>query len=321
MKQCPTCNRTYADQTLTYCLEDGALLSSPHDPQATHRFPPARATNSAATEVLPVSPSYSQPTQHKNRLWPMYLAIVLLLIVFGGGALVWLLWAPKSKPQESSPSSRAKASNETTQGNSSKSSENRDLLFEETFTGTSLTSDWQILTGEWTIKDGALNGASNQKTSYGTPVWAIITLDKELPANYSISFRTKIISGELTELMLHLSNNRYVRVYLYSIDQAVVLGDGKILQENRPGEIGADKIMDSLGGGGSVARQGFPVLTNTWYNVRVVATGSTYAIFVGGQRIIQYEDEKGLLNKEGTIGFISNGQMQFDDIKIAGIRE
>ena len=35
MKRCPTCNRTYSDETLSFCLADGALLSASEDPQAT----------------------------------------------------------------------------------------------------------------------------------------------------------------------------------------------------------------------------------------------------------------------------------------------
>ena len=33
MKKCPKCNRTYADDGFTFCLEDGALLSAPYDPK------------------------------------------------------------------------------------------------------------------------------------------------------------------------------------------------------------------------------------------------------------------------------------------------
>jgi ABC-type uncharacterized transport system ATPase subunit len=35
MKRCPTCNRTYSDESLSFCLKDGALLSATEDPQAT----------------------------------------------------------------------------------------------------------------------------------------------------------------------------------------------------------------------------------------------------------------------------------------------
>lgn len=38
MKQCPQCNRTYYDETFSFCLEDGAVLSPPFDPDATLSF-------------------------------------------------------------------------------------------------------------------------------------------------------------------------------------------------------------------------------------------------------------------------------------------
>lgn len=197
------------------------------------------------------------------------------------------------------------------------SAQDTNLLLEETFSTASLNNHWQVITGNWYVKDGSLNGVSTQKNSWGGPVWAIVTLDKDLPANHSITFRTKIIDGAVSELMLHLSNNRYVRVYLYSIDQAIKLGDGDFLEENKPGQIGLDEIMNSLGGGETVAQHGFPIASDIWYSVKVTAKDSTYTINVGGQRMLQYEDVNGKLNKEGTIGFISNGHMQYDDIKIS----
>ncbi len=36
MKNCPQCKRTYSDETLSFCLEDGALLSAPYNPQETN---------------------------------------------------------------------------------------------------------------------------------------------------------------------------------------------------------------------------------------------------------------------------------------------
>ena len=56
MKSCPTCNRTYSDDTFTFCLSDGALLSAPYDPQATLVIP-ARATDPRpAVDPQPTSP-------------------------------------------------------------------------------------------------------------------------------------------------------------------------------------------------------------------------------------------------------------------------
>ena len=52
MKSCPTCNRTFED-SFTFCLIDGAVLSAPFDPEATRRIPEARVTKAPRTEVLP----------------------------------------------------------------------------------------------------------------------------------------------------------------------------------------------------------------------------------------------------------------------------
>ena len=56
MKLCPTCQRTYEDDALRFCLEDGtALLSaegSAYDPGATIKIPAARVTSDAPTEVM-----------------------------------------------------------------------------------------------------------------------------------------------------------------------------------------------------------------------------------------------------------------------------
>ena len=52
MKSCPTCNRTFED-SFTFCLMDGAVLSAPFDPQATQRIPEVPTTDPPPTEVLP----------------------------------------------------------------------------------------------------------------------------------------------------------------------------------------------------------------------------------------------------------------------------
>lgn len=74
MKVCPTCRRTY-DDTLTYCLSDGSLLSDGYDPQATLQYPEPRKTEPPPTEILPAdtdkktiesSPSASSQTKDET---------------------------------------------------------------------------------------------------------------------------------------------------------------------------------------------------------------------------------------------------------------
>lgn len=52
MKHCPTCNRTYPDASLNFCLADGAFLSAADDPQITITSPAPRPSD-APTEILP----------------------------------------------------------------------------------------------------------------------------------------------------------------------------------------------------------------------------------------------------------------------------
>jgi uncharacterized protein len=49
MKRCPKCNRTYADDTFSFCLADGALLSAPYNPATTLVLPETASPDPAAT--------------------------------------------------------------------------------------------------------------------------------------------------------------------------------------------------------------------------------------------------------------------------------
>ncbi len=49
IKRCPACNRTYSDESISFCLADGALLSPPHEDAG------------AATAVMPTPPVPTEP--------------------------------------------------------------------------------------------------------------------------------------------------------------------------------------------------------------------------------------------------------------------
>ncbi|HEY0546389.1 MAG TPA: hypothetical protein VGC91_13510 [Pyrinomonadaceae bacterium] len=71
MKKCPSCNRTYTDDALSFCLEDGSPLlsiggsssdqSPSFDPNATLQYNPARDTSPPPTQIYNPSQSPSQP--------------------------------------------------------------------------------------------------------------------------------------------------------------------------------------------------------------------------------------------------------------------
>jgi len=90
MKICPTCNQTFADETLTYCLEDGSLLSAPYEPGMTQRLSPPRITSPAKTEVLPYSQHATLPARKADNSALKYVLIALLALITGGGVVWWL---------------------------------------------------------------------------------------------------------------------------------------------------------------------------------------------------------------------------------------
>jgi hypothetical protein len=72
MKSCPTCQRTYADDTLAFCLEDGSTLlgerANASDLPATLIIPDPRSTNPVRPETFRPNPTpaQAQPPQAYN---------------------------------------------------------------------------------------------------------------------------------------------------------------------------------------------------------------------------------------------------------------
>ena len=93
MKSCPTCKRTYADDTLTFCLADGALLSAPYDPHATQILPTPPPTTIAfsSAPVRPQGYSTVSDSRPKNLRWLYVVAAAFLFLILGLGITVWLV--------------------------------------------------------------------------------------------------------------------------------------------------------------------------------------------------------------------------------------
>lgn len=100
MKQCPQCRRTYADETLSFCLEDGSPLVGQIDAEATRNFVPAvteqfeapRVTTHPAPNSFQIAPLYTQSTPpQRSKLWIIPASIAVLLAFVGGGFAVYLL--------------------------------------------------------------------------------------------------------------------------------------------------------------------------------------------------------------------------------------
>jgi hypothetical protein len=85
MKRCPTCNRTYTDESLLFCADDGTQLVSEAAPAEPFNAPPPSQPTIAFSPTPPAS-SY-QPTP-KKRKW-----LAVIALAFGLLALPFLLYS------------------------------------------------------------------------------------------------------------------------------------------------------------------------------------------------------------------------------------
>lgn len=101
MKSCPTCNRTYPDDTLAFCLEDGSILSAPYDPETTQSFPyslnPEPSKGAKTIPSVSSRPIYtpdanqSQVSERHGEKRSLIFGVVIILVL-AVGLIIGLGW-------------------------------------------------------------------------------------------------------------------------------------------------------------------------------------------------------------------------------------
>jgi hypothetical protein len=108
MRRCPTCNRTYTDQKLSFCIDDGTPLVpvsapvdattvvSPSSDQSRNDVPPTQSylSNDRKTPAYQPPGSYVPPRgQTKRKVWPWVVGTLaaLFLLVIGLGIAAAIL--------------------------------------------------------------------------------------------------------------------------------------------------------------------------------------------------------------------------------------
>jgi hypothetical protein len=119
LKRCPTCNKTFTDQNLSFCIEDGTplvpfnismddeatLVSSAAGDPESHSAEESSSGGASVPAYQPpgsyVPPGSSHdmpPGQRKTKTWPWVIAIlVIVLIVFAGLGFAGVLLLPKMR--------------------------------------------------------------------------------------------------------------------------------------------------------------------------------------------------------------------------------
>jgi hypothetical protein len=125
MKRCPTCKKTFTDQKLSYCLDDGTPLVEIVDDE--------EEPTQVGTDTSWVSPAYRAPSYvppgggpGPRRAWPWLAAVIgLLLILMVGFTIAAVVYLPRLKKQASQVvEPKDNSSTNSTTNNNSNSGEN-----------------------------------------------------------------------------------------------------------------------------------------------------------------------------------------------------
>ena len=94
MKKCPQCGQTYEDESLFFCLSDGASLASIPDTEATRLGAPPQIPNNSTAQY------YAQQPATRSSINPLLVGLVILLplILIGSVAVFIVYQRIKEKP-------------------------------------------------------------------------------------------------------------------------------------------------------------------------------------------------------------------------------
>ncbi|HEX2270324.1 MAG TPA: DUF4440 domain-containing protein [Pyrinomonadaceae bacterium] len=77
MKRCPTCNRTYTDPNLSFCVDDGTPLTEVADDEST-----------IIPQYRPPGAYVAPPERKRRRVWPWLLGVVAAFVLGVAGLMI-----------------------------------------------------------------------------------------------------------------------------------------------------------------------------------------------------------------------------------------
>ncbi|HEV7699449.1 MAG TPA: hypothetical protein VGO43_04410 [Pyrinomonadaceae bacterium] len=111
MKVCPRCQKTYTDDNLNFCLEDGSVLnqmSAAPPPPPTQAMneprptapPQGMASGQPGWNVPPQGQQYAMPNKKSSKTWVWVLLILGVIVLLCGGGLAAILFFAKNATNE-----------------------------------------------------------------------------------------------------------------------------------------------------------------------------------------------------------------------------
>ena len=342
MKRCPQCNRTYSDDALSFCLDDGSPLvsaaaPSSFDPGATVQYPQNRETSPQPTIAYPGSaPSMPPPAppappsapppqwspmpevaRQKRSVWPWLLGIGAVLVFMGIGVIILIFAVSKiTNDNNSNTNNSNRIANRNTNRNANTTASNTN---DNTDTRSSLT----------TYSDDF------SKEEWGTG-----------PSQYGNIFYQD------EEYHMHATKGGYIVMYgpdrkdYYDENATVRVGTRSI--DGNPPETGYGLVVHGEKKSGSLEDYGFLIYNgdNPKYKIVLHKAGSESKVvdwtpsstirsgtspnqlevrirdtkmdfYINGQFVTSVIDEANY--KRGRVGFYTSdtGEVAFDDLEIS----
>lgn len=105
MKRCPTCHKTFTDEHLIYCVDDGTpLVDEPLDEATVVRPSPEPSGGRSSFEPGEGTPAYQPPRAYsppdygdreKRSSWPWLIGVLLIVMILGGMAVAAAVFIPR----------------------------------------------------------------------------------------------------------------------------------------------------------------------------------------------------------------------------------
>ena len=182
MKMCPRCQKTYADDNLNFCLEDGTTLqqmtgAAPpptvqmNQPPVTNPSQPTPSQPGSQPGWNPPPQQYGGPPKKSSKTWVWVLLILGLVVLLCGGGIVGFIFYAASQADKavgnynfntSTPTNR----NTSTPGNKTTSNSNSSRTDLTTLDLDMFESKDFSLYGTTEVTGGEVLVASKQKDSY-----------------------------------------------------------------------------------------------------------------------------------------------------------
>jgi len=343
MKSCPTCNRTYTDASLNFCLEDGTplVVSAPSgfDPNATIRYTDPRDTGHPPAEVVrqaaptyqvstPVASHGSQfgqqqshlsvpgPVRKSRAIW-WILGGVALVALIGIGAVVMIIALAGMGSNSNTNSNRANVNrlgnrntNTNTNANTNVANVNANAGLPATTTDDFSTQKWG--TGTYDFGDIWYAGAEYHMRAKADKYLVMYAPSQEYKTeNATVSVAARSVDGTATAagygLIVHGERSASNELEDYAL---LIYTGPETKYQIVKHKGGKQTAMVPWTASGSI----HPGAASNALEVR--ARGSELAFYINGQYVNRITDKDNF--KAGVAGLYTSGttEVAFDDLEI-----